>query len=300
MKHFYILFALLVCALPSYAQTDSLQLEIAKIESSLNYQQGEITLGNGLAKIKVPKGFRYLDAEQSEYVLTELWGNPESGTTMGMLVPEGKGVMEENTWVFDIEYDEIGYVKDTDADDIDYAELLATMQEEMIAGNKERVANGYDAIKLIGWASQPYYDQETKILHWAKELQFGDSETNTLNYNVRILGRKGVLNLNAIAQVESLAEVKKNIPLITSSVTFEQGNSYFDFDASVDDVAAWTIGGLVAGKILAKTGFLVLLLKFWKIIALAVIGGGSALWKYFKRSKEEEAVEEEVNEKVAN
>ncbi|PTX22525.1 putative membrane-anchored protein [Pontibacter mucosus] len=301
MKQLYTFLALFLCAFASYAQTDSLQLQIQEIENSLNYQYGEISLGDGLAKIKVPEGFKYLDADQSEYVLTELWGNPATGTTMGMLVPKDKGVLDDDVWVFDIEFDEIGYVEDKDAEDIDYTELLASMQEDMLAASKERLANGYEEIQLIGWASSPYYDKESKILHWAKELKFGESETNTLNYNIRILGRRGVLMLNAIANMESLPAVKQNIPLITSSVAFEQGHSYFDFNPDIDEVASWTIGGLVAGKVLTKVGFFTMILKFWKIIAVAAVGLGSALWKRFRGRKEEEvAVAAEEQEKVVS
>ena len=203
MKHIYALFFLMLLGYSTFAQTDSLSLQIQEIEKSLKYQYGEISLGEGMAKLKVPKGFKYLDAEQAEYVLTELWGNPPSGTTLGLLVPESKGVLDDDTWVFDIEYEGMGYVKDTDAAEIDYTELLATMQEDMKEENKSRVANGYGEIKLVGWASQPYYDNEKKILHWAKELNFENSEVNTLNYNVRVLGRKGVLMLNAIAGMSS-------------------------------------------------------------------------------------------------
>ncbi|OKL40907.1 DUF2167 domain-containing protein [Pontibacter flavimaris] len=303
MKQLYIFLALLVCAFSSNAQTDSLQLQIQEIENSLSYQYGEIALGDGLAKITVPEGFKYLDAEQSEYVLTELWGNPASGTTMGMLVPRDKGVLDDDVWVFDIEFDEIGYVEDKDAGDIDYTELLASMQEDMLAASKERLANGYEEIQLIGWASDPYYDQESKILHWAKELKFGEAETNTLNYNIRILGRRGVLMLNAIANMGSLPAVKQNIPLITNSIAFEQGHSYFDFNPDIDEVASWTIGGLVAGKVLTKVGFFALILKFWKVIAVAVAGLGGALWKRIRGRKEKEvavAVAEEEQEKVVN
>lgn len=307
MKQVYFTIALFLSALTSFAQTetevDSAQLQIQEIEASLTYQYGEITLGNGLAKITVPKGFKYLDPKQSEFVLTELWGNPASGSTLGMLLPEDKGVLDANTWVFDIEFDEIGYVKDADANEIDYTELLTTMQEETLEGNTERQANGYDAIQLIGWASNPYYDNDKKILHWAKELRFGEMESHTLNYNVRILGRKGVLMLNAIANMEDLPAVKANIPLITSSVNFEQGHSYFDFDPNVDEVAAWTLSGLVAGKVLTKVGFFAVLLKFWKVIAVAIAAGGGTLWKWFKGRREEEQtvyVQEKEDEKVTN
>ena len=31
---------------------------------------------------------------------------------------------------------------------------------------------------------------EKKVLHWAKEIKFGETDGTTLNYNVRILGQK--------------------------------------------------------------------------------------------------------------
>lgn len=301
MKQLYALLALLMGAFSSFAQTDSLQLQLQEIENSLTYQYGEIALGDGLAKIKVPEGFKYLDPEQSEYVLTELWGNPASGTTLGMLVPQDKGVLDEDVWVFDIEFDAIGYVDDKDAEDIDYAELLTSIQKDMLAAREERIANGYEEVQLIGWASAPYYDQERKILHWAKELKFGSSAVNTLNYNVRILGRRGVLMLNAIANMDNLPEVQQNIPLLTSSIAFEQGHSYFDFNPSIDEVASWTIGGLVAGKVLTKVGFFALLIKFWKVIAVAVVSLGSFLWKRLRGRKEEEVtIQQEEQEKVVS
>ncbi|MFD3002420.1 DUF2167 domain-containing protein [Pontibacter toksunensis] len=293
MKQIYTLLFLVLASVASYAQeVDSMKLEIQQIENSLQYQTGTISLKDGLATITVPPGFKFLDAEQAEYVLTELWGNPKTETTLGMLVPEQYGVLDSNSWVFNVEFDEIGYVKDDDANDIDYADLLKTMQEETLEENTARTAEGYDPIQLIGWASTPYYDNENKILHWAKEIRFGEADENTLNYNVRVLGRKGVLVLNAIAGMNNLPEVQKSIATVTSNVAFENGHSYFDFDPKVDEVAAWTIGGLVAGKMLAKVGFFALLLKFWKVIALFVVAGGSAVMKFLKRRKEAAPAEE--------
>jgi uncharacterized membrane-anchored protein len=46
-------------------------------------------------------------------------------------------------------------------------------------------------------------------------------------------------------------------------------------------VAAYGIGGLIAGKLLAKAGFFALLLKFWKVLALAVVGGAAAVRRFF-------------------
>jgi uncharacterized membrane-anchored protein len=51
-------------------------------------------------------------------------------------------------------------------------------------------------------------------------------------------------------------------------------------------VAAWTVGGLVAGKVLAKVGFFAGLLKFWKVIAIGLAAAGTAIWRFFNRNKE--------------
>ena len=71
-----------------------------------------------------------------------------------------------------------------------------------------------------------------------------------------------MFNLSAVAGIDQLNEVKESIPLITKSVVYNEGSRYADFDSSTDNVAAWTIGGLVAGKLLAKTGFFAILAKF--------------------------------------
>ncbi len=290
MKSFLatLLFALFGLSASGQA-VDSLQVQIDSIEATLKYQHGVIQLKNGIGTLKVPDGFKYLDADQSNYVLSDLWGNPKSESSLGMIIPESMGVLGEHTWAFNVQYDEIGYVKDDDAGDIDYNELLAEMQNDTREASKERIKEGYEAIELVGWAAKPYYDADRKILHWAKELKFGESTENTLNYNVRILGRKGVLVLNAIASMNELPEVNQNIDKVLNIVTFSDGNKYADFNPSVDEVAAWTVGGLVAGKVMAKAGFFVVLLKFWKVIAMAVVGAGSFVWRLMTgRSKDTE------------
>lgn len=285
MKHFLSLFLAVMLPMISYGQDPDNQAQIDSIEKSFKYQYGVITLSNGIGKITIPKGFKYLDAAQAETVLVDLWGNPQSeNATLGMIFPEEQGVLSETGYAFNIQYDEIGYVKDNDADDIDYDELLKQLQDEAKEANSARAAQGYEAIQIVGWAAKPYYDHERKILHWAKEIKFGDAEVNTLNYNVRILGRKGVLVLNAIAVMPDLATVKKDIPQVLDIVTFNDGYAYKDFDPKIDQVAAWTIGGLVAGKVLSKVGLLAILIKFWKIIALAVAGAFGAMLKFFKKS----------------
>lgn len=214
-----------------------MQAVIDSIESSFNYQYGEVVIGDELATIKVPKGYKFLNAEQSSYVLTTLWGNPPS-EVLGMLFPEDISPISNNfTYAVEISYSEDGYIDDADASDIDYDDLLESMQEDGTKVNEERKKLGYPTVELVGWASKPYYDEGSKKLHWAKELKFEGETTNTLNYNIRILGRKGYLNLNAIGTIDVLPKFKRNSNNILASVEFIEGHKYSDFNPDIDKVA---------------------------------------------------------------
>ncbi|OXB17595.1 DUF2167 domain-containing protein [Flavobacterium reichenbachii] len=280
------------------AQADTLAAYYDKIEKSFNYESGKIKLTEGDGTLNVPKGFKFLNGEQTQNILSNLWGNPEDKSVLGSLVPDGKGVTHADSWMFVISYQGDGYVKDDDADDIDYDDLLKTMKEDVASENEERKKAGYPEVQLIGWASTPFYDNNLKVLHWAKELQFGQDKEHTLNYDLRVLGRKGMYNISAVAGVQQLAEVKASIPGIVKSVEFNDGNKYLDFDADTDTVAAWTIGGLVAGKVLAKVGFFAILAKFGKVIVIGIIAAFAAL-KKFLFGKKDQVVTRPIEEETA-
>ncbi len=264
------------------------QSYIDSIEGSFTYQRGEIPLPNGVATLNIPAGFKYLDEAQTQRVLVDLWGNPNADGCLGMIFPEADGVLQDGGYAFVVQYDEIGYVKDDDADEMDYDELLKSMQEDEAAENAERAKMGYEPAYTVGWAAQPFYDKANKVLHWAKEIKFGDSASvNTLNYNVRVLGRKGVLILNAVASMDDLELVKQHVPDVLSIVQYNEGYRYEQFDSKVDDVAAWTIGGLVAGKVLAKAGIFALLAKFGGKLLLVLGAAGAGLWRFFSNRKKD-------------
>lgn len=251
------------------------------ISGTLSYDTGVVELGASLATLAVPKGFKYLNPEDTKMVLEDLWGNPPSSEpSLGMLFPIDDGPNTDSSFAIDITYSEEGYIDDSDASSIDYDELLETMREDTKLANERRVELGYEPVYLLGWASPPFYDEASKKLHWAKELRFGESESNTLNYNIRVLGRKGYMNLNVIGEMDVLPEVQANIDDILPSITFNEGNRYADFNPDLDKVAAYGIGGLIAGKVLAKTGLLatigLFLAKAWKLLvvgAIAVFAG---------------------------
>ena len=268
---------------------------VRKIADGITYHEGEAVLGDGLAKVSVPAQFRYLTGKDTDTILTELWGNPKSDGTLGAVVPVGFDPLQAGGWLVIITYEEEGFVKDTDANTIDYTKLLADMKEQVSEASKEREKDGYHSIQLIGWAQPPRYDAAAHKLYWAKELKFGSDDENTLNYNIRMLGRRGVLVLNAVASMSQLGEVEKASPALLAMVDFQEGHRYADFNASTDKVATFGLAALVAGGIAAKAGLLkglwigILALKKFIIIGLIALASyAKRIWAWIRGRPAEE------------
>ena len=256
------------------------------INALFSFQNGKIEIGEGVAYIEVPDGFKYLDPKQSKQVLEDIWGNPPSSIGLGMLFPQDCMPASDFTYAIEINFSDEGYIDDEDAQELNYDELLEEMIEDTREESKERERMNYGTVELIRWASPPFYDAETKKLHWAKELNFDGAEENTLNYDIRILGRRGFLNLTAIADMTELENIKSDIDQILSAVHFNEGHTYADFNPDIDKIAAYGIGGLIAGKVLAKAGLLAGLAKFGKFILVGILALFGALRKRLFGKKE--------------
>jgi uncharacterized membrane-anchored protein len=280
-------FAALTGLARAQSDTNALPPQIVKLLNDLKYQQGQIDLRGGLATLTVPKEFNFLDSTDAETVLVKLWGNPPSEEKrLGLLIPAGMTPITSNCWVVTISYEEGGYVKDDDASKINYDDLLKQMQKAVVEKNKSRQEKGYPTIELLGWAEPPRYDAATHKMYWAKRFKVEGETGETLNYDIRMLGRKGVLELKTIASVDQLPEIDAQTPQILGMVDFKEGNRYADFDPKVDKVATYGLAALVAGGALAaaaKLGFLKLL---WVGILAAkkfVIIGIAAIVAFFKK-----------------
>lgn len=258
--------------------------EIYSLDSAMNYEKGVITLEEGLAILDLSDDFKFLNPIQSKEIIEDYWGNPPQDV-LGMIIPDSVNPFSYYGWAVIIQYEEEGYIADEDAENIDYDELLVEMKSDVKSANLERKSMGLGGYELVGWAESPYYDINSKKLFWAKELAFDESDENTLNYDVRILGRKGFIRLNAVANMSQLEEVKTDMRNLLTKVNFGPGNTYADYNPHTDRVAAYGIGALVAGKMAAKAGFFkaigLFLVKGWKFILIGVIALGAFLKKIF-------------------
>lgn len=275
------------CASASAQESEAAVMTPAQLEASLNYQTGKIALPGGLATLALPAGFRYLSPDDADRVLVQGWGNPpDNDKTLGMIVPANASPLSETGWGVLITYEGDGHVSDSEADTIKYDELLKDMQAEVLENNVARKEQGYAAMTLVGWAEAPSYDKVSKKMYWAKEFKSDGSTGTDLNYNIRVLGRQGVLVLNAIASMKQIDTIKQEMKHVTAVTDFTPGNRYADFNASTDKMAEYGLAALVAGGVAAKLGvfgkLFALLLAFKKLILLGIGAIGVAIMRLFK------------------
>ena len=270
------------------SETDAAAAEAAafaaareEFEKTITHRTGAVEVASGAVVLTVPTSYYYLDRTDARKVLEDLWGNPPDADIEGMLFQEKLSAFDPHAWGVVITYNASGYVSDEDAAKIDYDQLLRDMQAGQKELNPELIRQNYPPIQLVGWAAPPRYDARAHKIYWAKDLIFGNEPDHTLNYNMRVLGRRGVLELNFVAGMDSLKLVEAASPDVLAMPAFKQGYRYEDFDPKLDKKADYGLAGLVAGGaaggllLAKKTGLLtvglVLLKKLWYLIAIGAL-----------------------------
>lgn len=233
------------------------------------------TLG-GVARMEIPAGYVYYDGKTLKKIL-EAIGQPVSDALVGSLGPTNAN------WEIMFYYDDIGYVKDDDKDKLDADKLLADYRTGTEEANKYRAKYGAPPIHVVGWQLAPRYNEASHNLEWAIR---GTSEgEQILNYDTRLLGRKGVMRVKLIVSSEEYAAT---FPVFTNLMTgfkFNAGETYAEYRPG-DKIAKYGLGALVLGGAAvgaAKLGLLSSLLLFlkkgWKIIVIALV----AVAGFFKK-----------------
>jgi len=259
---------------------------------SLHFRSGEIAVPEANAHFRLGNGFRYLDKPDARKVLEQLWGNPPDDGVLGLVVPTAQPLESDASWAVVVTYSDDGFVSDEDASKTDYDEMLEDMQAGAKDENAERKKSGYEAVELVGWAVPPRYDGASKKLYWAKELDFEGTPQHTLNYDIRVLGRRGYLSLNAVSAMSELSTVQTGMQQLLPMTEFDQGARYADYDASSDKLAAYGVAALIGGGLAAKTGLFaklgLLLLGLKKLLIPLVLGAaafGRKILGFFNRDK---------------
>lgn len=264
------------------------EARLRSIAERLHPVTGDIRIPGANAILHLGEDYYFLPADEARLVLTDAWANPPeaSNGVLGMVFPAGR-TFADDTWGAVITYEASGYVSDSDAESTDYDALLTEMKAGSERQNAERTRLGFPGSHIVGWAQAPSYNRQNHSVVWARNIRFDDSPENTLNYDIRLLGRRGVLSLNMVTVMSRLAETRQAAQRFSAAAEFAPGERYADFQPGTDRVAEYGIAGLIAAGVGAtvakKAGLLALILGFGKKIIIFVIAGIAMLWGAIRR-----------------
>jgi len=238
-----------------------------------------------LAILEVPEGFIFAEAEGAEQFM-ELTENPVAGNELGVLLSLPKSETDA-AWFVVFSFNDIGYVKDDERDDLDADAILQSLREGTTEANKERQRRGWGVVEIGQWVEPPHYDTATNNLTWSLSvLSQGES---SVNHSVRLLGRRGVMNADLVVGSDQLSTAIPAFEDVVAGFDFNSGHKYAEWRAG-DKVASYGLTALVAGGAgvaLAKSG---LLAKFWKVLVAGAAAVVAAIKRLFGFGKKAEGV----------
>lgn len=252
------------------------------------------TLGDASAEVEVPAGYVFADGEATRAMM-KLMGNPSDGSEVGMIMPADS----EKSWFIIFEHRDVGYVEDSDQDEIDADALLASIKQGTEAANEYRREHGGGSLEVLDWQIMPRYDAASHNLEWALEA-VDDEGSHISNYNVRLLGRRGYMSVTLVTDADGLERDRPEVESVLAGFHYTGGNRYADF-TSGDKLAGYGLTALVAGAAgaaAAKVGLFAVLGKFigkaWKLLVLAAIGIGTGVKRLFGAKSQPQAADTQV------
>ena len=261
----------------SSALTDEeYQRRLESIDWVFGPDRGEM---KSIASITVPEGYVFASGKDVDTMM-ELTENPLTGREVGFVAPESL------EWFAVFEFDESGYVRDDEKDNLDADAMLQAISEGTKAGNEERKRRGWTPLHVEGWETAPRYNEATHNLEWAIRLASGDERS--INHNTRLLGRHGVMEVALVCSPDQLATVLPEFQTLLADFDYNPGQRYAEFREG-DKVAKYGLAALVTGgaaAVAAKTGILAKLGKgFVKLIVFIGIALAALVRKLFGRKE---------------
>lgn len=259
------------------------------LSAPLDWVKGPAQAAIGtVAEIAVPPGHVFTGAQGTQQIL-QMGGNPVSGDELGFLAPTSL------VWSVVFEWDEVGYVKDDEKDTLDAAALLKSLREGNAMANEERRRRGWSTLEIVGWEVPPRYNEETHNLEWAIT---GESEgRQVVNYNVRLLGRQGVMSATLLVDPQDLSASLPAYRALLAGYDFQSGQHYAEYRQG-DKLAQYGLAALIAGGAAvgaAKLGLFawvaVFFKKAWKLVVVAVAAIAAVLRKLIHGGRRRESLE---------
>jgi|SRR5689334_2485963 uncharacterized membrane-anchored protein len=282
---------------PAYAQNTPSSRTQAEIQAAWQAAAKSGTFGPAQirlldqATLNITDDEVFIPAAEANRIMAAL-GNSSTPERFGLVTEKSDNVR----WMVDVTWIKEGYVRDGDAKEWQADAMLEDLKEGTERGNAERLARGIPALDVTGWVEKPAYDSASHRLVWSLSLQDRGApagEPQTINYNTYALGREGYFSLDLITGSDTIGTDKLVARNLLGTLNYRPGKRYEDFSSSTDKVAAYGLGALVGVVAVKKLGLLgligVFLLKIWKLAAVALVGAGAAVRRFFGRQKEDAA-----------
>jgi len=232
------------------------------------------------ATIDIPSGFNFLNGADADKLMQQFGNLPDEY--------EGMIAVDSLEWFVLFQFDDSGYVKDDEKDDLNADKMLKSMKESDVANNEYRQSQGLETLNTEGWAVEPQYNRETNNLEWGVILRSGSGE-RSVNYNTKLLGRNGVMHVTLVCDPSILENVLPTYQNSLKGFSYKEGKAYAEYRKG-DKVAAYGLTALIAGGALygaAKLGFLAKFILFFKkgfkVIIIGVIAIFVGIKKFFAR-----------------
>lgn len=235
------------------------------------------------AEVAIPAGYRFLPGSEASR-LVEAMGNITSHKELGLIGTP------DLSWFVVFFFDDIGFVNDDEKDELDADEIADSIKEGLEVSNETRRDRQMSELFFDGWSIEPRYNEETKQLEWANRLK--DADGVSVNYNTRVLGRKGVMRVILVTDPELLDSTLPQYREMMRGFRYTEGEQYSEY-RSGDKIAEYGLIALVAGgagAVAAKTGLLTAVMLFFKkgakLIVVGVVAIGAAIKSLFRRKSD--------------
>jgi uncharacterized membrane-anchored protein len=279
MKHLFA--ALSLCLLLS---AGTLHAELHPLKGPATGQIGD------MAEIKVPEGYEFFPKDDMKEFM-EKTHNLYSGDELGVLYSSS-----ESGFMALFTFEDTGYIKDAEKEKLDADAMWKQMVENEKDANEERKKKGWEEMHLVQWAEAPRYNPDTQRLEWAETIE--EKGQQFVNYNTKILGRKGVMRVIVVPHGEDWKAMLTPLNSSLDGFSYTSGNKYSEWKTG-DKVAEFGLAALVVGgaaAVAAKTGllgklggfFALLLAKMGKLIIVVFAGLAAFFKKLFGGGKKDD------------
>lgn len=180
----------------------------------------KVDLGS-VAQARILEGFRFTDPEGAKALLDSTHAVVPDGL-LGVISPAS------GEYYVVLQYNPLGYVKDTTAQALDEDAILKAIWDRTTRQNAQRLHEGNPNIVHVEWVLKPSFDANSHLLESSVRTDGRADNQSLVNYTLQRLGRHGVLQASVVKPRKDFSDfgiVREAI----RAISFKSGEDYRDY-----------------------------------------------------------------------